>query len=182
MRAGQQPARTATSSNPGGGPGADLNELTGWSRERVEVACLEVRQPSLEDVYLEPAHPAPERRARDRGGAGGSPVPVRPEDLLAQSTMPELCCDARASSCRSLHWPGTRRVGSSLFIAGVKPRSPGSEFPLPRPGDDEHFGHDHCLRERAVGGRTGAGYPGLVLVSGRRRAYVLPLLRSGAPG
>jgi ABC-2 type transport system ATP-binding protein len=31
-----------------------LNELTGWALERgVELASLEVRQPSLEDVYLE---------------------------------------------------------------------------------------------------------------------------------
>ena len=31
-----------------------LNELTGWALERgVELAGLEVRQPSLEDVYLE---------------------------------------------------------------------------------------------------------------------------------
>jgi ABC-2 type transport system ATP-binding protein len=42
-----------------------LNQLTGWALERgVELAGLEVRQPSLEDVYLELTRPAPEEEVR----------------------------------------------------------------------------------------------------------------------
>jgi ABC-2 type transport system ATP-binding protein len=42
-----------------------LNQLTGWALERgVELAGLEVRQPSLEDVYLELTRPAPEEGVR----------------------------------------------------------------------------------------------------------------------
>jgi ABC-2 type transport system ATP-binding protein len=38
-----------------------LNELTGWALQRgIELAGLEVRQPSLEDVYLDLTSPAPE--------------------------------------------------------------------------------------------------------------------------
>jgi ABC-2 type transport system ATP-binding protein len=46
-------------------PVRTLNELTGWALERgVELAGLEVRQPSLEDVYLELTRPAPEEARR----------------------------------------------------------------------------------------------------------------------
>ena len=59
------PGRLATAATPVAGedgalriqaadPVRTLNELTGWALERgVEIAELEVRQPSLEDVYLE---------------------------------------------------------------------------------------------------------------------------------
>jgi ABC-2 type transport system ATP-binding protein len=46
-------------------PVRTLHELTGWALERdVELAGLEVRQPSLEDVYLELTRPAPEEARR----------------------------------------------------------------------------------------------------------------------
>ena len=46
-------------------PVRTLHELTGWALERdVELAGLEVRQPSLEDVYLELTRPAPEDARR----------------------------------------------------------------------------------------------------------------------
>jgi ABC-2 type transport system ATP-binding protein len=46
-------------------PVRTLNELTGWALERgVELAGLEVRQPSLEDVYLELTRPVPEEARR----------------------------------------------------------------------------------------------------------------------
>jgi ABC-2 type transport system ATP-binding protein len=35
-------------------PMADLHELTGWALDRgVEITDLEIRRPTLEDVYLE---------------------------------------------------------------------------------------------------------------------------------
>ena len=46
-------------------PVQTLNALTGWALDRgVELAGLEVRQPSLEDVYLELTRPAPEEARR----------------------------------------------------------------------------------------------------------------------
>jgi ABC-2 type transport system ATP-binding protein len=46
-------------------PVRTLHELTGWALDRgVALAGLEVRQPSLEDVYLELTRPAPEEPRR----------------------------------------------------------------------------------------------------------------------
>ena len=58
-------------------PVETLNELTGEAlAEGVELESLEVRRPSLEDVYLELTGQAHEPRP--------APVPLRPEGLLAQ--------------------------------------------------------------------------------------------------
>ena len=62
IRADQLPGRVAEANSAGNGrlllrttePTAALNELTGWALERgIELSRLEVRRPSLEDVYLE---------------------------------------------------------------------------------------------------------------------------------
>ena len=66
-------------------PVETLNELTGEALAAgLELESLEVRRPSLEDVYLELTEP-------DDGRAGGAsrepppaPAPLRPEGLLAQ--------------------------------------------------------------------------------------------------
>jgi hypothetical protein len=47
----------------GGGRGADLERANGNALERgVELACRDVRHPSLEDVHMELTRPAPEAR------------------------------------------------------------------------------------------------------------------------
>ena len=73
-----------------------LHELTAWALERrIPLAGLEVRRPSLEDVYLELTADEREERGRsERTRARPASVPLRPEDLLAQPGVGVLHGDA----------------------------------------------------------------------------------------
>jgi hypothetical protein len=48
-------------------------------------------------------------------------------------------------------------VSYLLTVRGHATPGAGPEFPRQRLVNRKHCGHDHCLRERAVGGGTGAG-------------------------